>query len=115
MRRLFQEYNIVQVAYDPKQLEDMAGRLGKEGLAWFRSFNQATERLVADSQLRTMIRERRIVHSGEPTLRDHIQNANAKIDEEQHKIRIVKRAEQLKIDLAVALSMGSKECMRLNL
>jgi len=115
LRRLIDNYNVVQVAYDPTQLEDMAGRLGKEGLAWFRPFTQASERLVADSELRIKIRERTMLHGGDPHLRDHIQNANAKVDEEEHKIRLIKRSELLKIDLAVALSMGTKETMRLNL
>lgn len=115
LRRLIDRYHVIQVAYDPTQLEDMAGRLGKEGIAWFRSFSQAAERLVADSELRIKIRERKVIHGGDPQLREHIQNANAKVDEDEHKIRIVKRSDLLKIDMAVALSMGSKECMRLNL
>jgi phage terminase large subunit-like protein len=62
-----------------------------------------------------MIQERRIVHGGEPDLREHIGNANAEIDPEERKIRIVKRSELLKIDLAVAMSMANNEIMRLNL
>ena len=114
VRRLCQQRNVIEVAYDPMQLEDMAGRLRKEGLAWFRPFSQAKERLVADNQLRQMIQDRRITHSGEPDLREHIGNANAEIDPEERKIRIVKRSEMLKIDLAVALSMSNAEVMRLN-
>ena len=115
LRRLLEERNIVEVAYDPYQLEDMAGRLRKEGLGWFKAFSQAKERLIADSQLRQMIMERRLHHSGEHDLREHVGNANAKIDPEERKIRIVKRSELLKVDLAVALSMANGECMRLNL
>lgn len=115
LRRLLREYNIVEVAYDPMQLEDMAGRLKKEGLGWFRAFSQAGDRLIADSQLRQMILDRRIHHTGDPILREHMQNANAQIDPEARKIRIVKRSELLKIDLAVATSMANHETMRLNL
>lgn len=115
VRRLVQNRNVIEVAYDPYQLEDMANRLRKEGLGWFRAFSQAGDRLIADSQLRTMIQERRLAHRGEPELREHIGNANAETDKEERKIRIVKRSEKQKIDLAVALSMANHECMRLNL
>jgi phage terminase large subunit-like protein len=116
IRRLFEQRNVDQMAYDPMQLEDMAGRLRKEGIGWVRPFGQASPRLISDSQLRQMIRDRRIHHSGEfPDLREHLVNANAKVDPEEHKIRIVKRSPLLKIDLAVALSMANAECMRLNL
>lgn len=115
LRRLIREHNIVQVAYDPYQLEFLASRLHNELLAWFRPFTQVKERLVADNMLRQMIIEKKISHDGDPDLREHIQNANAEIDGEERKIRIVKRSEMLKIDLAVALSMANAECMRLNL
>lgn len=115
LRRLIKEYNVVEVAYDPTQLYDMCNRLYKEGLAWFRPFSQATDRLKADSQLRDVVRDKRLWHRGEPDLREHFNNANAQIDPEEHKIRIVKRVENLKIDLCVATSMGCYELLRLNL
>jgi phage terminase large subunit-like protein len=115
IRRLCQQYNVIEVAYDPMQLEDMAGRLRKEGIAWFRPFSQAKERLVADNMLRQMIQDRRVLHSGEADLREHIGNANAQVDAEERKIRIIKRSPLLKIDLAVALSMANADAMRLNL
>ena len=115
LRRLIEAHNVIQIAYDPYQLEDMAGRLRKEGLGWFKAFSQAKDRLIADSQLRLMIMECRVHHSGEHDLKEHVGNANAKIDPEERKIRIVKRSELLKVDLAVALSMANGECMRLNL
>jgi phage terminase large subunit-like protein len=64
---------------------------------------------------RTLIRDRRFWHRGEPEFTEHVQNANAKVDDQDRRIRIVKRAENLKIDLCVAGSMGSSEVMRLNL
>lgn len=115
LERLFKSHNIIQVAYDPFQLEFFASRMSSKHSVWFRAFSQAKERLVADNTLRKMIQEKRIVHGGEPDLREHIGNANAEIDPEERKIRIVKRSELLKIDLAVALSMANCEIMRLNL
>jgi hypothetical protein len=115
LRKLIKDYNIIEVAYDPNQLHDMATRLSQEGLAWFHPFNQGNERLVADQGLLDLIRDRRIWHRGEPDLADHIQNADAQIDKEDRKLRLVKRAEKLKIDLAVCESMMCHELMRLNL
>ena len=65
--------------------------------------------------LRQMIQDRRALHGGDADLRDHVNNANAAIDAEERKIRIVKRSPLLKIDLAVAWSMANAEAMRLNL
>jgi phage terminase large subunit-like protein len=115
IRRLCEQYNVVMVAYDPYQLEDMAGRLSREGVAWMYAFGQGAPRLRADSDLRTIIRDKRIRHSGEPELAEHIMNSGAKTDGEDSRIRIVKKAQHLKVDLTVSLSMCSHECMRLNL
>lgn len=115
LRALIQDYNIVQVAYDPYQLHHFSNLMKQESLAWFRAFPQEKPRLFADSQFRDIIRDRMFWHRGESDFRDHIQNANAEIDKEDHKIRIVKRTEKMKIDLAVAASMCSYELLRLNL
>ena len=115
LRQWIKDYNVVQVAFDAYQLWDMSNRLKQEGLTWFKSFNQGNDRLLADSQIRNLIRDRRLWHRGEKDLREHVQNADAKIDSEDHKIRIVKRAEKLKIDLLVTVSMGTYETLRLNL
>jgi len=114
IRRIAGQHNVVEWCYDPYQLHSMCTRLGSEGIGWFREFSQGQDRLVADKQLHDMIRDRKLVHSGDPTLTQHIQNANAKTEGE-NKLRIVKRADHLKIDLAVALSMATAECLRLNL
>jgi phage terminase large subunit-like protein len=42
-------------------------------------------------------------------------NADAKIDDTGHKLRIVKRQSHLKIDAAVALSMAAYRALELNL
>lgn len=115
LRQWIKEFNVIQVCYDPYQLHDMATRLRRDGLAWFKEFSQGQDRLIADGGLKSLIRDRRLWHRGEPDLREHIQNADAKVDTEDQKLRIVKRAEQLKVDLAVCASMGSHEVLRLNL
>lgn len=112
IRRLCQEYHILSVAYDPYQLHDMATRLAPELGVAFHEFNQGADRLEADKALYDRIRERRITHNGDPDLRAHIQNANQKTDVESGKLRIIKRAEHLKIDACVCLSMATEEIMR---
>ncbi len=115
LRRYISEYNVIEVAYDEFQLHSFCSRLTKEGLAWFRPFPQGKERLVGDSLFRDMIRERRYWHRGDKYMAEHVQNADAKIDKEDRKIRIVKRSERLNVDLAVCAAMGCRELMRLNL
>lgn len=109
LRWLAREFNVVVFNYDPYQLHDMATRLLLENVGWFREFGQSAPRLVADKQLYDLIRERRLRHDGDTQLRQHVANADRKAEGER--LRIVKRAEHLKIDLAVALSMAAAGAM----
>lgn len=115
--QLCETYNVIELAYDPYQLHQMAGTLRSEYGVNTRAFSQAAERLMADRGLRDLIVQRRLRHRGDPTLRQHIDNANAKRadDGAVRSLRIVKRAPSLKIDLAVALSMAAARCLALNL
>ena len=116
LRQLCHDFNVVEVAYDPYQLHDFATRLGKEGIAWFRPFGQGEERLKSDKQLYDLIMHRRIRHDGNPDLREHVANCNAKHSkDEDTKLRLVKKAENRKIDLTVCMSMMAQEVLRLNL
>jgi phage terminase large subunit-like protein len=114
MREYIGRYNVVQVAYDPYQLHYFAQRLND--VVWTEPFNQGSARLESDVTLRTLIVQRRLQHDGSHTvLREHLANADAKVDETGHKLRIVKRAANLKIDAAVALAMASHRALELNL
>lgn len=115
IRRLCATYNIKQIAYDKTELQDMAQRLRRDQVTWLRKFDQGNERAAADKQLYDLIRDRRIMHGGEPDLAQHIQNAGAEVNKQENKLRLVKRSEKLKIDAAVALSMACAEALRLNL
>ena len=109
-------FNVVEFAYDPYQLHDMTQRLSRDGVGWFRPFPQGADRLVADKHLYDTIRDQRIIHDGgndANEVREHANNANRKDDD--NKLRIIKRAEHLKIDLVVALSMCNAEAKRLNI
>lgn len=115
LERLVSEYNVVRVTYDQYQLHDFANRWKKRGVVSFKDFDQGALRLIADSQLRDIIREKRFWHRGEPDLREHALNADAKINDDDNKIRIVKRADELKIDALVGASMGSHQVLYLNI
>ena len=113
IRRVADGLNVIEWAYDPYQLHSLCTRLANEGIGWFREFKQGQDRLVADKQLQDLIRDKRIIYDNEPDLSEHIKNANAK--QEGEKIRLVKRSNSLHIDLAVCLSMGCAESLRLRL
>ncbi len=114
LRRLCREFSILEVAYDPYQLHDMATRLKNEQIALFKSFGQAKDRLQSDKQLQDLIMGRRIAHDGNPILASHIDNANIKKYGEDG-IRLVKRSNSQKIDAAVALSMGASRALYYNI
>lgn len=52
------------------------------------------------------------MHCGPPEISEHLLNANVKITGE-NRMRIEKRVDRLKVDLAVALSLACAECLRL--
>lgn len=110
LRRILERYYVAEIAYDPYQLEDLASRLSSDLLGQFYAFSQGQERAVADKRLYDMIRDRRLVHNGDPVLAEHIQNANRKTEGDKM-LRIVKRSENMKIDAAVALSMAVDRAM----
>lgn len=123
VRELVRDYAIQKLVYDPMLLGQMIRRLKQPArlarkatpdvfveypplYVEFEPFPQGAARLEADKGLYDAITQRRTAHDGDPTLRAHIEHANRKVDGEGRKLRIVKRAQALKIDLAVALSMG---------
>jgi hypothetical protein len=114
IRRLCKEFSVIEVAYDPYQLHDMATRLKTAQIANFQRFGQGMERQLADKQLQDLIMSRRISHDGNPLLRQHIDNANVRKYSQDQK-RLVKRSTSQKIDAAVSLSMAASRCLYYNL
>lgn len=109
-------FNVVQIAYDAYQLVDMAQSLHRDRIAWCFKFQQGDKRMQADANLRLMAFQRRLSHRNDPTLNEHIANANAKTAAgEDNKLRIVKRSPSGKIDAAVATSMGVAQVLYLNM
>lgn len=115
LKRLIKERNVVQVAYDPWQLEHFVDQMEYETGAWFDPYGQGSERELGDKMLYDMIREGRMKHGGHKSdqLREHLMNANAKVLGDDSRLRIVKRDEKRKIDLAVALAMACKRAAEL--
>jgi Phage Terminase len=101
-------YRIVQIAYDPFQLESMMQGLRRDHIAWCEPFSQMADRLKSDRLLYDLIMNHRIAHDGDPAMREHIMNAKAKHQKDQDStMRLVKKSANRKIDLAVCASMGA--------
>ena len=120
VRELSKHYNLTCLVYDPFQLHDMCTRLYRDDRIWTKEFPQQKQRLISDSDLRTLIVNRRIGWAadmpGGDELREHLGNAGAKLEaNEESKIRIVKKSPDRKVDLAVALSMATYQCLHLYL
>lgn len=115
LRRLCKRHSVVKVTYDEYQLYSFCAQLKEELIVYFDPFSQSSKRLLADKALRDAIREKQLWHDGNSDLTEHILNANAKSEGETDKLRIVKKKESGKIDLAVCLSMGNYEAQRMNL
>lgn len=111
IRWLVDNYDVVCVAYDEYQLHDFMQRLRR--IVYIKSFPQGKDRLLADKQLHDGIREVKVLHGGDRDLTEHINNADKKTEGE--KMRIIKRNENMKIDLAVCLSMANSMARKLNL
>lgn len=106
---------LIEVVYDPFQLESLCADLMRDGIIQCIPFGQQKDRLEADKFFYDTILARRIAHDGNADLRRHIDNANRKVDSETRKLRIVKREESLKIDLAVCASMALMSAYRLGI
>jgi hypothetical protein len=107
-----EKYHVVQLTYDPYQMESMAQRL--RGLTWLWPFPQGREREIADSAMHKYALRGQISHPAFPEIREHILNARAKLSKESDsRMRMVKRSPSRKIDLAVAASMAIDRCLYL--
>lgn len=115
IRCLCRAFHVVALTYDPTQLHQMMTRLQNDGVVWTWEFGQGPPRMQADKQLYDLILSKRLAHDGNAILRQSVDNADRKVDTEDRKIRIVKRADSLKIDPIVATSMGVARCLELNL
>lgn len=128
LRNLGMAYAIQRLVYDRMLLGQMVRRLqapavlrAADGTALRQYpafpaplvvFSQGADRLEADKGLLDAITQRRLLHAGGPgLLRDHVRNADRAVSPTG--LRIVKRSPTLKIDGAVALSMGHAAALTL--
>ncbi len=107
------DYYVAESLYDEVQHHALAQRLNK-GHRWFLHPYPPADRPKADKFLLDAITTRRIVHDGNPVLREHILNAETSLTD-GGKLRIVARAAHLPISAAIALSMAHVEARRLNI
>lgn len=97
-------HRVVVLVYDAALIRQMCARLSK--IVWAREFSQQRDRLISDKALLDSIMQRTIAHDGSHLiLRQHLMNADKRVDIDGRKLRIVKRAVQLKIDGCISLSM----------
>jgi phage terminase large subunit-like protein len=116
LRQAAKLYNVIQICYDPYQLESVTQTLRSDGVAWCEPFSQGIDRLKADRQLYDLIIQRRIAHTGDLRLREHVLNAAAKVQKDMDStLRLVKASPRRSIDAAVALSMAAARCLYLRL
>jgi phage terminase large subunit-like protein len=112
-------HRVVQVAYDPHQLEDMSQRIRRELEVWAEPVNQAKERKIGDRRFYNAVRDRTVVwnlhdEAGAMAFRQHIGNANSKHQKDQDSTMLfIKKSEGRKIDLLVAASMAHERCLAL--
>lgn len=115
LERLSRDYNCECAVFDPFQLFYFSSLMTEQGTIYMREFTQGAPRLESDRSLYDAIRERKIMHTGDAVLTEHIMNANKEITGDDRKLRIVKRNENAHIDAAVALSMAAYICEVLQL
>lgn len=108
VRDLVARYAVQELTYDPFLLGQFIRRLTTHDPVGTvcTPFPQGAARLESDKGLYDLITTRRLLHDGQQhALSEHIANADKKLDA-SGRMRIVKRAYRLKIDLAVALGMA---------
>lgn len=120
IREWVAKYNVIEVAYDQFQLHKMMTDLRRAGLPTrIYQFGQVMPRYFADKQLYDMVVHKDISHSGDPTLRQHVDNAMSKTSGEKFRFttRDAGKAPGSRaappIDALIAVSMANAECLRL--
>lgn len=118
-------WNVVCWAYDPKEMAKLARECVQAGYGWFKPFGQVGPRAEADKQLHDMILNQQVIWGpgtegdvGGPDsinecLYKHITKAGASTSGDAY--RLIKLANSLHIDGAVALSQATYMAMKLSI
>lgn len=115
------KYNVKEVTYDSYQLHNMMTRIRKKKAFKLHEFSQAGERSRADKQLLDLVMARRIVHDGNPELRQHVDNAQSKTATEKFRFMKPDTSDSQfgttgkPIDALVGTSMAVDRCLHLRL
>lgn len=113
--------NVVEITYDRYELVDMMQRLEREHIVACEPFDQGAGRTTADTEFHRLLLTRELSHPFDPNdadneFRQHIQNAVGKIPSgDDNRVRIEKRTQRSKVDLAVAGSMCVDRVLFLNI
>jgi len=111
IKKLNDDFDLVEVRYDPYQFKRSAQTLEKAGIRMV-EYPQTLDRLTAMSQnLYDLIRGRNLILFDDPDLKKHILSAQAK--ESTRGWRIIKRETSKKIDLAISLAMACQGAVEL--
>lgn len=104
IKKLNENFNLIEVRYDPYQFARSAQTLTKEGIKMV-EFPQTLDRLTQMSQnLYDLIKGKNLVLFQDPDLKKHLLNSQAK--ESTRGWRIIKKESSRKIDLAISLAMA---------
>lgn len=107
--KLADELQVAEVVYDPYKFQESAEILTERGLTLV-EYPQSDSRMApASEMLFELIRERRLVHDGDPELRRQILAAVP--SETERGVRISKRKSRKRIDAAVALAMAADRAL----
>lgn len=113
---MIKAYNVVELVYDPLHIHQMMMTIRQLGICKVSPFHQGHDRLIADYGLLQLATRRNLAHEGHPLLRQHLDNADRKVEAGvRDQLRIVKRDPARKIDAAVTLAMACHRCLQLPL
>lgn len=102
------------LVFDPYQAVHFVGTNRPTWKIQTAKFEQGKDRALADRHLYDVILSRQLYHGGDEWLTRHVLNAGVKVGDDG-RMRLVKTSQGAKIDLAVALSMGTWWARRANL
>lgn len=103
------KYRVAEVSYDPWSFTESAELLEEQGLV-MAEFPQSDSRMAPASEvLFELIREKRLVHDGDPELRSQILAAVPA--QTERGVRISKRKSKRRVDAAVALAMAASRAL----
>lgn len=111
------QYNIVECAFDPSQMQYLAGRLEHMWVVACYEFNQGSDRLNADKAWHDMVRDLKFHYADNfPFMEEAIEGAAKKEGkDEDNKMRIIKKTKASRIDPIIACVMATQRCLYYNL